>query len=85
MVISIVAVSILLCIHSVNYVSGQGGQTQACSDAWQALINNAQCQQAFDNFDMSTNTGSSPLCSGMCRSLLEGVRDNCPSEVVSLT
>lgn len=85
MVISVVAVSILLCIHSVDYVSGQGEQTQACLDAWQAINSNAECQQAFANFDPSTNTGSSPLCSGTCRSLLEGVRDNCPAEVVSLT
>ena len=68
----------------MDYVSGQGEQTQACSNAWQALNNNAECQQALTNFDPSTNTVSGPLCSGTCRSLLEGVRDNCPAEEVSL-
>ena len=81
MALFVIAVSVLLCLQSVEYVSGKD---QACLDAQQALISNSECQQAFINFDISTNTGSGPLCTGTCRSLLENYRDNCPNEAVSL-
>ena len=79
MVLFVVAVSVLLCLQSMDYVSGQD---QACLNAEQALSSSSECQQAFINFDISTNTGSGPLCTGTCRSLLESVRDNCPSQAV---
>ena len=77
MVLFVVAVSVLLCLQSLDCVSGQN---QACTDAEQALFSNSECQQAFLNFDVSTNTGSGPLCTGTCRNLLESVRDNCQGE-----
>ena len=80
MVLFVVAVSVLLCLQSVDYVSGQD---QACLDAEQALTSNSECQQAFISFDINTNTGSGPLCTGICRSLLESIRDNCDSQEVS--
>ena len=79
MVLFVVAVSVFLCLQSVEYVSGQD---QACLDAQQALTSNSECQQAFLSFDINTNTGSGPLCTGICRSLLENYRDNCPDEAV---
>ena len=79
MVLFVIPVSTLLCLQSLDCVSGQ---YQACTDAEQALFSNSECQQAFLSFDVSTNTGSGSLCTGTCRNLLVGVRDNCESQAV---
>ena len=76
----VVAVWLFLSLRLINIVTGQ---SQACIDAQAALNQNSECQQAFTSFNIETDTGDDPLCSGTCRNLLDNIANNCPDSAVS--
>ena len=69
----LIAVAILCGISFVNCIE------IACTNANQALADNAACLAAFGS--IATSGSDSPACSGACRSLIEDVLDNCADEV----
>ena len=78
-----IAVVSALCFLSLYLVNTVTGQSQACINAEVALNQNSECQQAFMSFNIETDTGDGPLCSGTCRNLLDNIASNCPHRAVS--